>query len=148
MFCFEIISISLNLSNIKSPLTIIALFLIIPPRFLCAAKIVKILFNKSTFIDKMFWRMMKLGGWEGGLSKSKKEAVDAVEPQYLSLWVSSVFRVSFTLHLTLNILHPSTTDMKCVQKITNPNFWAKSFFCVIFTHRLAVKPFFKESDNA
>ena len=126
MFCFEIISISLNLSNIKSPLTIIALFLIIPPRFLCAAKIVKILFNKSTFIDKMFWRMMKLGGWEGGLSKSKKEAVDAVEPQYLSLWVSSVFRVSFTLHLALNPLHPSTTDMKCVQKITNPNFWAKN----------------------
>ena len=52
MFCFEIINISLTLSNIKSPLTIIALFLIFPLPFLCDAKIVKILFNKSTFIDK------------------------------------------------------------------------------------------------
>ena len=90
----------------------------------------------------MFWRMMKLGGWEGGLSKLKKEAVDAVEPQYLSLWASSVFRVSFTLHLARNPLHPSTTDTKYVGKITNPNVWAKNILLCHFHSSISCEAIF------
>ena len=111
-------------------------------------KLLRSFLSNRLLLTKMFWRVMKLGGWEGGLSMSKKEAVDAVEPQYLSLWASSVFRVSFTLHLALNPLQPSTTDMICIQKLQARISGPKIFFCVIFTDHLDVKPFFIESDNA
>ena len=150
MSCFKTISISLYLSNIKSPLTIIALFMIIPLPFLCCQNCSDPFYQIDFYWQKCF------EGWWSWVAEKEDWASwrkRPLTPLSLSIFHSFVEPpqsfASLPLCTWLVILftpQPQTRNMS--EKLLTQMSGPKTFFCVISIHQLAVKPFFIESEKA
>ena len=143
MSCFKTISISLYLSNIKSPLTIIALFMIIPLPFLCCQNC-----SDPFYQIDFYWQKCFEGWWSW---VAEKEDWAGWRKRPLTLLSLSIFHSeppqSFaslslcTWMLTLFTPQPQTWNVskKLQTRISGP----KTFFCVIFTHHLWPESYIK-----